>query len=120
MRLDRAVRFVWQAGRLWTLSSLGLLVIQGLLPLLALYLMKLIVDAVILALGASDKVAALQHVMLLIGLLAGFALSSVTFAFVHFNFSGFFIYVGIGLVLAQVYRATSSIVAPITGQAPAQ
>jgi membrane protease YdiL (CAAX protease family) len=49
------------------------------------------------------------------GVSAGFMLSSLMFAIVHFNLSGFFIYLGIGLVLAYVYRRSGSIVAPIAG-----
>jgi len=57
LRLDRALRLVWQAGPGWTISSLAIVFLQGLLPLLTLYLMKLIVDGVIFAMGAADKVA---------------------------------------------------------------
>jgi ATP-binding cassette subfamily B protein len=74
LRLDRAVRFVWESARGWTIFSLALTVIQGVLPLLVLYLMKLIVDAVILAVGAPDKVAAFRHVALIIGIAAGVAI----------------------------------------------
>lgn len=70
LRLDRALRFVWQAGPGWTISSLAIVFLQGLLPLLTLYLMKLIVDGVIFAIGAADKVAAFRDVVLLI-ILAG-------------------------------------------------
>ena len=74
IRLDRAVRFVWKAGPGWTITSLFLLVIQGVLPLLALYLIKLIVDAVTFSLSAPDKATAFQHVALLIACAAGVAL----------------------------------------------
>ncbi|MCJ7683820.1 MAG: ABC transporter ATP-binding protein/permease, partial [Desulfobacteraceae bacterium] len=74
LRLDRAVRFVWQAGPGWTIASLALVVIQGALPLLTLYLMKLIVDAVTFSLGAPDRVAAFRHVAVLIGFAAGAAI----------------------------------------------
>jgi membrane protease YdiL (CAAX protease family) len=49
------------------------------------------------------------------GLAAGLAISSIMFAAVHFNPSGFFIYFAIGMVLAYVYRRTSNIAAPIAG-----
>ncbi len=45
-RIDRALRFVWKASHGWTLASAGLIVVQGLLPLVSLYLIKLIIDAV--------------------------------------------------------------------------
>ena len=70
LRLDRALRLVWQAGPGWTISSLAIVFLQGLLPLLTLYLMKLIVDGVIFAMGAADKAAAFRDVVLLI-ILAG-------------------------------------------------
>ena len=44
LRLDRAVRFVWQAGPGWCLANGVLVIVQGLLPLAALYLLKRIVD----------------------------------------------------------------------------
>ena len=78
-RLDRAVRFVWQAARGWTMASVALVVIQGALPLLTLYLMKLIVDAVTFSLGAPDKIAAFRHVALLISFAAGVAILNSLF-----------------------------------------
>ena len=78
-RLDRAVRFVWQAAPGWTVASMVLVVIQGALPLLALYLMKLIVDAVTFSLGAPDKIAAFRHVALLISFAAGVAILNSLF-----------------------------------------
>jgi len=74
LRLDRALRFVWQAGAGWTIAGLVLVVIQGVLPLLTLYLMKLIVDAVTFSLSAPDRMAAFTHVAVFIGLAAGAAL----------------------------------------------
>jgi ATP-binding cassette subfamily B protein len=74
LRLDRALHFVWQAGPGWAISSLALIVFEGLLPLLALYLMKLIVDGVVFALDSADKAAALREVLILILLAGGIAL----------------------------------------------
>jgi ATP-binding cassette subfamily B protein len=74
LRLDRAVRFVWDAGPGWTIASLVLVFIQGALPLLTLYIMKLIVDGVALAIIAPDKAAAFRSVALLIGFAFGIAL----------------------------------------------
>ena len=56
------------------IASLALVVLQGVLPLLALYLMKLIVDAVTFAIGAPDKTAAIKQVVLYIALAAAVAL----------------------------------------------
>ena len=74
LRIDRAVRFVFQAGPGWTIASLALVLLQGALPLLTLYLIKLIVDAVTFALTAPNKTAAFLQVILFIGLAAGVAL----------------------------------------------
>ena len=69
LQLGRALRFVWQSAKGWTLASGVLLVVQGVLPLIPLYLMKLIVDAVTTGISAPDKVLAFRHVLLLVGLL---------------------------------------------------
>jgi len=45
-RLGRALRLVWSAAPGWTLANLALVVVQGPLPLAALYVMKRILDAV--------------------------------------------------------------------------
>ncbi|OEU65500.1 MAG: ABC transporter ATP-binding protein [Desulfobacterales bacterium PC51MH44] len=74
LRLDRAVRFVWEAGPGWTIVSLALVFLQGVLPLFALYVMKLIVDAVTFALTAPDKTAAFRQIVLFIVLAIGVAL----------------------------------------------
>jgi len=47
IRLDLALRFIWQSTPGWTIASLLLMVVvQGPLPLVSLYLMKLMVDEV--------------------------------------------------------------------------
>jgi ATP-binding cassette subfamily B protein len=76
LRLDFALRLVWQGAPGWTVASLALLVVQGVLPLLSLYLMKLVVDAVTTALESTDKGAAFGQVALLIGLTGGVVLIS--------------------------------------------
>ncbi|MHB9131966.1 MAG: ABC transporter ATP-binding protein [Armatimonadota bacterium] len=45
-RLRHAVRLVWRAAPGWTLVNLVLVILQGALPLAALYLLKRIIDAV--------------------------------------------------------------------------
>ena len=71
LQLGRALRFVWQSAKGSTLANGVLTVVQGVLPLLPLYLMKLLVDAVTAGLSAPDKGAAFRHVLLLVGLLGG-------------------------------------------------
>jgi ATP-binding cassette subfamily B protein len=76
LRFDRAIRFVWEARAASTIAILGLVVVQGLLPLLSLYLIKLIVDSVAHAVSTPEKAAAFQEVALFVGLAAGVALLS--------------------------------------------
>ena len=74
LRIDRAVRLVWKAAPGWSLANLVLQVIQGILPLAALYLIKLIVDAVTLSLTQPDKSLAFKQIVLLVILAGGVAL----------------------------------------------
>ena len=74
LQVDRAVRLVWQATPGWTLANLLMQIIQGILPLAALYLMKLIVDGVMLSMTAADKTESFSQVMFFIGIAAGIAL----------------------------------------------
>ena len=69
LQLRRAFSFVWQSAKGWTIANGVLLVIQGVLPLLPLYLMKLIVDAVTAGLKAPDKGMAFRQVLFLICLM---------------------------------------------------
>jgi ATP-binding cassette, subfamily B, bacterial len=72
LRLERALRLVWQSGQSWTIASLTLLIVQGLLPLLSLYFMKLVLDAVAIGLTNNNKEQAFRQVVLFVGL-AGIA-----------------------------------------------
>jgi ATP-binding cassette subfamily B protein len=74
LQLGRAVRFVWQSAKGWTIANGVLLVVQGVLPLLPLYLMKLMVDAVAAGAAAPDKGAVLRHVLLLVGFMGAVTL----------------------------------------------
>ncbi len=76
LQLQRALRFVWQSAKGWAIANGVLVVVQGVLPLLPLYLMKLIVDAVTAGLVAPDKGAAFMQVGILIALMAAVALVS--------------------------------------------
>ncbi len=68
-QLGRALRFVWESTKGWTLLGGVFVVVQGVLPLLHIYLMKLLVDAVSAGVAAADKGAALRHVLLLGGIM---------------------------------------------------
>jgi len=74
--LRRAVKLVWQSAPGWTIASLALIVVQGILPLTSLYLTKLVVDAVTSGLTAPDKMLAFGQVAWLIGALGGVTLAS--------------------------------------------
>ena len=73
IRLDRAVRFVWQAGPGQVTGSAVLMTLQGVMPLAALYLMKLIIDAVTAGISAPDPLSALRVVWFYIFLAGGIA-----------------------------------------------
>ena len=45
-QLVPALRLVWQSSPAWTIAKLGLILVQGLLPLVSIYLVKLLVDAI--------------------------------------------------------------------------
>lgn len=67
--LKRAIRLVWQSTPFWSAVTTILLLVQGVLPLVSLYLMKRIVDAVTAGIGVGS--AAFSEVLLLV-ILAGF------------------------------------------------
>jgi len=54
-RLGRAFRLVWRAAPGWTLANLALVLVQGALPLTALYVMKRILDAVAAAVASPAR-----------------------------------------------------------------
>jgi ATP-binding cassette subfamily B protein len=74
LRIDRAVRMVWKSAPGWTLVNTILVVVQGLLPLAALYLIKLIVDAVAAGIAHPGESSLFSQVLPLILLAGGIAL----------------------------------------------
>ncbi len=67
-RFVPALRLVWRSGPGWAVARVGLIVLQGLLPLASIYLVKLLVDVVTEGLSASDPQLLLQQITpLLIG-----------------------------------------------------
>ena len=76
LHLGRTVRLVWSIAPGWTAANIVLAFVGGLLPLGTLYLMKLITNAVVAGVDATDKTAAFRHVGLLI--LAALLLGIVT------------------------------------------
>ena len=76
LSIARAARFVWRAAGRYTAASVALVVVQSALPLAALYLVKLIVDAIAAAAGGTNP-AALDSVFMLIAIAAGVAIAGV-------------------------------------------
>lgn len=74
LRLDLALRFVWQSTRSWTIASLLLMLVQGPLPLVSLYLMKLMVDEVTTGLTTTTPEDMFGRVALIVLLMGGMAL----------------------------------------------
>ena len=66
LRIDRAFLLVWKASRNWTLLSILLTLIQGVIPLLTLYVLKLLVDTVTLAIGSDDHSEGIRQAVYLI------------------------------------------------------
>src|SRR5215471_4604254 len=75
LQLKRAFILVWRIAPVWTAASFIVMLVQAALPLAALYLMKLIVDAAASEL-ASGRVATFSHLAFLIALAGGIALIS--------------------------------------------
>ncbi|MDT8441497.1 MAG: ABC transporter ATP-binding protein [Desulfuromonadales bacterium] len=76
LNLHRAWRLVWSAAPAWTAASLLLILVQGLLPLVSLYLLKELVDALTLAIATQDQ-NAFWPTLTWVGLLGLAALVSV-------------------------------------------
>ena len=70
LNLYKAVRLVWNSSPKNTLAGIGLIIIQGILPLLSLYLIKLIVDEVAVTIASSNNI---NEVVKKIGILIIFA-----------------------------------------------
>src|SRR5215471_12394379 len=68
-----ALKFVWESGPGLTCANVAVTLVQSILPLLGLYLTKLLFDAVAAGITATDKNAIFKHVAFLILLLVGVA-----------------------------------------------
>ena len=69
--LPRALALVWEVARPWTIVWVLLLIVQGLLPAAIVFLTKLFVDALILALKRGALWPDMRQAMLLVLLLGG-------------------------------------------------
>ncbi|MGF1673145.1 MAG: ABC transporter ATP-binding protein, partial [Rivularia sp. (in: cyanobacteria)] len=73
-RLLPALRLVWQSSPRWTIARVIILVVQGVLPVISIYLAKLIIDTVAASLTAADKAAAFNNVIFFVVLAAAVTL----------------------------------------------
>ena len=74
LNLKRVLPFLWESGRGWVLAHIALTICQGLLPLLVLYLLKLIVDALTTGLKSAPSELLFDQILWLIALAGGVAL----------------------------------------------
>jgi len=72
LMLGRAVSLVWKSSRGLTIANLLLTILQGLLPLIPLYLMKLLIDSIEEVIEGAD--ISFNHIGLLIGIMGAAAL----------------------------------------------
>ncbi|WP_315875414.1 ABC transporter ATP-binding protein [Acaryochloris marina] len=75
-----ALKLVWQSSPNWTLARIGLVIIQGILPLFSIYMTKLIVDQVTISLALSNRAAALNDIVPLLVVAACLTISTTLFA----------------------------------------
>ncbi len=73
--VPRALRLVWKAASGWSLASTALLVIQGLLPVVTVYLTRTLVNALVSVVESGGNQAALQPALSAILLLGGVILA---------------------------------------------
>jgi ATP-binding cassette subfamily B protein len=69
--LPRALGLMWQVARPWTIAWVVLLIVQGLLPAATVYLTKLVVDGVVVALKNGSAWSNVRPVLVLLLLLGG-------------------------------------------------
>ncbi|MCJ8278659.1 MAG: ABC transporter ATP-binding protein/permease [Rivularia sp. ALOHA_DT_140] len=70
LRLGGALRLVWQSSPKLAIARLIFLIFQGILPLIPLYLSKLLIDTVAASLNTADKEAAFREAIVLLVLTA--------------------------------------------------
>ena len=69
--LPRALKLVWEVARPWTTAWILLLIVQGLLPAAIVYLTKLVVDGVVIALRNGSSWLTVRPVLMSLLLLGG-------------------------------------------------
>jgi len=76
LRIDRALKFVWQAAPQWTALSTLLLIIESIIPLATLYIFKLVVDHLTGTNVSIDAGSDFQSLSILIAAALGLAILS--------------------------------------------
>ena len=76
LRIDRALKFVWQAAPQWTALSTLLLIIESVIPLATLYIFKLVVDHLAGTNASIDSGSDFQSLSILIAAALGLAILS--------------------------------------------
>ncbi|MDT8390372.1 MAG: ABC transporter ATP-binding protein [Lentisphaeria bacterium] len=74
VRIDRAISLVWRASPGWTLVNAGLVIVQGVLPLISLYLIKRVIDTISEAVSAEGADGTLSSMIILVAIAAAIAL----------------------------------------------
>jgi ATP-binding cassette subfamily B protein len=74
LQIGRAVRLIWKIVPGWTVASFALQIVQGILPLVILYLTKLVVNTLAAGLSAQSKGPIFGKAAVLVGIMAGTAL----------------------------------------------
>jgi len=64
--LPRALKLVWEVARAWTIAWIALLIAQGLLPAALVYLTKLVVDGVVVAVRNGSAWPEVRQVLVLL------------------------------------------------------
>lgn len=77
LHLLPAFKLVWQSSPRWMVARVFTLALQGVLPLVSLFLLKLIIDQISTSVGAADKAAAFHHALMLL-LLLGFVMLTMS------------------------------------------
>ncbi len=67
-KLTKGIPFVWQSGPIWTIASTALLIIQSALSVLALYVMKLVIDEITVTITTPNSVINFGPIGFLIGM----------------------------------------------------
>lgn len=74
--LAQTLRLVWAASRNWTIAWMVLLVVQGLLPIGSVYLIRILVNGLVAAVGSGTSWASIQPVLTPVVLMGGLLLLS--------------------------------------------